>query len=149
MKKSTVLILLIVFLGSVLIVGIFGIKSVPYEQIVYVSNIKFTSVTTMSSNSQTLEIRTSSSGLQYILLDYEDNLEVLINYEITPADSTNKNIKIIIVNENPDGPIAEITERNTIRFLRKGMLQLRYKAQDSASGPAVDFEIRFRPKVKQ
>ena len=39
MKKSTILILLIIFLGSVLIVGIFGMQSVPYEQTVYIEEI--------------------------------------------------------------------------------------------------------------
>lgn len=149
MKKSTILILLIVFLGSVLIVGIFGIQSVPYEQIVYVKEIKFTSVTTISSSAESVEIRTGSNGLQYVLLDYEEDLEVLINYELTPADCTNKDIKIIIVNDNPDNPVAKITERNTVQFLRKGTLQLQYKAQDSAAGPAVNFEIRFRPKTQK
>ncbi len=65
MKKSTILVLLIVFLGSVLVVGIFGLASVPYEKIVYVKEIRPTSVTTISANAQSLEIKQNEQGYSY------------------------------------------------------------------------------------
>ncbi len=141
MKKSTILILLIVFLGSVLVVGIFGLRSVPYEKIVYVKEIRPTSVTvtTISENAQSLEIQKNDDGY-YIMLPYEENLELLINYELTPADSTNKNVKVSIVLPSTNPP-AVITERNSILFTRKGTIHLQYTTQDSISGPKIDFWI--------
>jgi len=139
MKKSTILILLIVFLGSVLVVGIFGLRSVPYEKIVYVKEIRPTSVTTMSENAKSLEIQKNNDGY-YVMLPYEDNLELLINYELTPADSTNKNVKISIVYPS-DNPPAVITDKNSILFNRKGVIHLQYSTQDSVSGPKMNFWI--------
>lgn len=139
MKKSTVLILLIVFLGSVLVVGIFGMQSVPYEQIQYVKQIVPTSVTSMSGNAQSLQIQIDDNGY-YVMLPYEEGLELLINYELKPADCTNKKIKIAVV--YPKNPPAELTERNTIIFNRKGAVHLQYVATDSAaSAPMMDFWI--------
>ena len=139
MKKSTILVLLIVFLGSVLVVGIFGLRAVSYEKIVYVQEIRPTSVVTKSANAQELEIKIDPNGY-YVLVPYEEGLEVLINYELTPADCTNKDIKITIVHPDKNPP-AIITDRNTIVFTRKGAIHLQYSAQDSASGPTMDFWI--------
>lgn len=139
MKKSTVLVLLIVFLGSVLVVGIFGLISVPYEKIVYVKEIRPVSVTTISENAQTLEIQTDKNGY-YVMLPYEKDLELLINYELNPADCTNKKIKVLIVYPEKNQP-ATITERNSIKFERKGSIHLQYSAQDSVSCPPMDFWI--------
>lgn len=140
MKKSTVLVLLIVFLGSVLVVGIFGLRAVPYEKIVYVKEIRPTSVTTVSANAQSLEIQTDQNGY-YVMLPYEEGLEVLINYELNPADCTNKDVKITLVYPEKNPP-ATITERNSIVFTRKGAVHLQYSAQDSAaSGATMEFWI--------
>lgn len=139
MKKSTILILLIVFVVSVLVVGIFGMQSVPYEQILYVKQIVPTSVTSMIGSSQDLQIQTDENGY-YVMLPYEEGLELLINYELKPADCTNKNVKVVIVYPVKNQP-AELTERNTILFNRKGAIHLQYSATDSASAPVMDFWI--------
>ena len=139
MKKFTVLVLLIVFLGSVLVVGIFGLQSVPYEKIVYVKEIRPTFVTTISENAQKLEIKMNDKGY-YVMLPYEEGLEVLINYELTPADCTNKKVKVDIVYPEKNLP-AVITDKNSVKFERKGSVHLQYRAQDSLSCPVMDFWI--------
>lgn len=139
MKKSTILIILIVFVGSVLIVGIFGMQNVPYEQIKYVKDIVPTSVTTMSGNNQGLVIKTDQNGY-YVALYYEEGLELLISYDLKPADCTNKNVKVAIVYPVQNQP-AVITERNTILFSRKGSIHLQYRATDSVAAPVMDFWI--------
>lgn len=139
MKKSTILMLLIVFVVSVLVVGIFGMQSVPYEQILYVKEIVPTSVTSMTGTSEGLEIQSDENGY-YVMLPYEEGLELLINYELKPADCTNKNVEVSIVYPAKNQP-AELTERNTILFNRKGSIHLLYRATDSATSPVMDFWI--------
>lgn len=142
MKKSTILILLIVFAGSVLVVGIFGMQSVPYEQILYVREIVPTSVTSMLGSSQGLEIKKDDEGY-YVAVPYEEGLELLINYDLKPADCTNKNVEVSIVYPTKNQP-AELTERNTILFNRKGVIHLQYRPTDSATAPVMDFWIFAR-----
>ena len=60
MKKSTILILALVFLGSVVVVGIFGMQSVPFNERVYIEKITLSGVT-------------SSTGTQIKLIDQGNN----------------------------------------------------------------------------
>lgn len=138
MKKSTILMLLIVFVGSVLVVGIFGMQSVPYEQILYVKEIVPTSVTSMSSSSQNLQIQTDGDGY-YVMLPYEEGLQLLINYKLDPVDCTNKGVRVSIV--SPDNPPAELTDRNVIVFNRKGVIKLRYSPMDSATTKPMEIRV--------
>lgn len=139
MKKSTILILLIIFLGSVLIVGVFGMQAIPFEQIIYIKEITPTSVS--STNGESLEIKRDDKGHYYIITEYKDGLAILINTKVEPTDSTNKNLKTIIVNNKENNPLAEIGQRGEIKILRPGSVHLQYRTQDSATGPVMDFWI--------
>ncbi len=143
MKKSTVLILLVIYIGSVLIVGIFGMKSVAFEEKIYIEKITPTSV--MSSTGETFKIqeRQDLPDTYYVVVTkYTEGLTIMINYELTPADCTDKNVKISIV--EPDNPPATLSDRGEIVFSEKGSVHLVYKAQDSATGPQMDVWIYFR-----
>ncbi len=140
MKKSTILILLVIYLGSVLIVGIFGMKSIPFEERVYVKEIKPTSVT--SSTGDTYEIKQKPDGGYYVMVNYHDGMVIMINYELKPADCTDKNVKITIV--EPNDPPATLSDRGEIIFKEKGPVHVVYKAQDSATGPQMDVWIYCR-----
>ena len=74
------------------------------------------------------------------MLPYEEGLELLINYDLKPADCTNKIVEVSIVYPEKNQP-AELTERNTILFNRKGSIHLQYRAKDSATLPPMDFWI--------
>ena len=99
MKKSTVLILFIVFLGSVLVVGLFGMRSVPYEERVYIEEIYFTSITTTLKNPDyqgdliDRVVVNEFTGQQEIYLPYEEGLEIIIGFNIKPADVVPPTIK--------------------------------------------------------
>ena len=140
--------MLIIFLGSVLIVGIFGMQSVPYESIVYVKKIIPTGIIT--SDGQQVEIKQNNHGEYYAIIDYKPSLkdgeevfEVSVGYNLEPADCTNKNLKVLIVYPTADLPCDPLPEdlttwRGTLTFHRKGSVHLQYSAQDSATGAVMD-----------
>ena len=139
MKKSTILILFIVFLGSVLIVGVFGMQATFWEAPVYVEQIIPTSVATTSGKS--LEIRQRDDHY-YVVVPYEENLKIFISTRVEPTDSTNKSLKITIVNNNdPSNPRAEVGEKNEIIIYRGGAVQVQYRAQDRATSAVMNFWI--------
>ena len=157
MKKSTILILFIVFLGSVLVVGLFGMRSVPYEERVYIKEIYFTSITTTLKDPNyqgdllsRVEVN-ELTGQQEIYLPYEEGLEIIIGFNITPADATNKHIDISIVypeDYDPDDPnrIVELGEHNEIRFFGIGSVRIQYRSTDQATSTAVvDIWINVLP----
>ena len=141
MKKSTILILLIVFLGSVIVVGVFGMQANLWEAPVYINEIIPTSVATISGKS--LEIkRNEQDGYYYVRVAYEENLTVLISTRVEPVDSTNKSLKISVTNNNdPENPRAEVGERGEIIVRRTGVVKVQYRAQDKATAAVMEFWI--------
>ena len=162
MKKSTILILFVVFLGSVLIVGVFGMNSVPFEQRVYVKEISPTSVYT--SDGTELEIKWDSDKKGHYVrarydkslvnerynenyeleTDFIDPFVILINTKIEPMDSTNKELKIVIIGNDVNDPFAEVGERGEIIVYRPVTVHVRYTSQDTQPSKTMDFYIYFR-----
>ncbi|MCH5152662.1 MAG: hypothetical protein J1F68_01705 [Clostridiales bacterium] len=140
MKKSTIILLLIVFLGSVIIVGVFGMQAIPIDSRVYVTDIIPTSVVTIDG--QSLEIKKGESAdYYYVMLPYEEGLTVIISTRIEPVDSTNKELTITIDNNKEDNPLAKIGEKGEILILRRGTVRLHYSSKDSATFKGMDFRI--------
>ena len=141
MKKSTILILVIVFFGSVLVVGVFGMQATLWEAPVYVEEIVPTAVATRSGTS--LEIkRNEEDGYYYVRVTYEEDLTILISTRVEPVDSTNKSLKISVTNNNdPENPRAEIGERGEIIVHRTGIVKVQYRAQDKATAAVMEFWI--------
>lgn len=139
MKKSTILILLVVFLGSVIIVGVFGMQAVPFEQRIYVKEIIPTNV--YISSGPELEIKENDQIGKHVITAYREGLTILIMTKVYPENSTNRLLKISILNNPQDNPIAKIGERGEIIFLRRGSIKVRYGATDSGTGPKMDMWI--------
>lgn len=158
MKKSTIIVLLIVFLGSVLIVGIFGMQAVPYEKLVYINTIEVTDIIT--DDGQKVNIKYNQEGNYYFAFitynpqrvqrtdengnsTYEEVFEVTIVWDYLPKNATNKNIKVSIV-EPAEPPCDPLTENaaagrgDPLVFRNPGNVHLRYAAVDSATGAKLD-----------
>lgn len=139
MKKSTILVIAILIVASALVVGIYGVRGVPYDQVEYVEQIIPVSVTTTSGETQI--ISADPDGNLVVFLDYEENLELLITYKLVPEDATIKDVKMEIFYPYDDLP-AHI-ERNSIVFERKEIIGVRYSAQDSPTAAEAKFYIMF------
>lgn len=147
MKKSTILIVVAVFLISVFVVGIFGLQNVPYNEIVYVEQIVPTSVT-LSNGAASPLIRQNDSGHYYVTITYEQNLMVMINYEVVPNDATNRNVEIAITNINPNSN-GQLQQNGAILMKDSGVLRVTFRATDSASGPTMVFYIYTQSAQQQ
>ena len=144
MKKSTVLILFIVFAASVLVVGLFGTASEPLFNTVYVQNIIPTGIVVTSSGENLINrLQVDQDGVYWIEIPYEEGISVMMSYIIDPADSTDQSIDVAIVYPEPsDDPVAVIGSRGEIQFRRQGTVRIRYKAKDDGSTRAeVDLYI--------
>lgn len=139
MKKSTILIIVAVFAVSVFVVGIFGLKNVPYNEIVYVEEIKPTSVI-LSTSDEAPEIKKSKSGYYYVVIPYVKDIQFMITYEVVPNDATNRKLDVTLenVNKNSDGVILD---SGAIQLRNKGIVRVTYRATDSAAGPTMEFLI--------
>lgn len=137
MKKSTILIIFVVFLVSIFVVGVFGMKSVPYSEITYVEKIVPTQVTL--DNGSVVEIQENSKGY-YVYVPYKEKRVVMIDYEIVPNDATNRKLDVKIENVNKDSD-AEILDNGGIQLNDKGIIIVRYFTTDSVSPKSMVFYI--------
>ncbi len=154
MKKSTVIILLIVFLGSVLVVGIFGMKSIPYDNIVFMEEITPTSISV--SDGETPDILQSEDGTYYVVLSknkFEDGLKVNISWSTAPLDCTYKDLSVKIItddiNDIPCDPIPERVSqwRGALVFHEPRALRLRFSATDKSHGATMEILIMFSSQM--
>lgn len=149
MKKSTILIIVAVFLISVFVVGIFGLQSIPYEQIVYIEQIIPTTIT-FDSNEGTIEKKIYYSeddgGYYYVTIpnrNYRQGMSVMVNYDLRPTDATNKRLSVNVknLNENSNGTLQE---NGSIKLEDRGNIEVIYKAQDQTGGATMRLIIRIK-----
>lgn len=159
MKKSTVIILLVVFLGSVLVVGIFGMQAVAWEDIIYLDKIEVTSIITSDGQDVTIKYN-ETRNFYYAFIDYvpykaqhadeegniveTDAFDVTLVWDYSPKNATNTKVNVTILEPNvpPCDPLTENAQHgrgDPIVFRKAGSVHLRYAAADSATGAKLDF----------
>lgn len=138
MKKSTILIIAVVFAASIFMVGVFGIKNVPYQEIVYVEEIKLTQVMTAHNNEE-VKVNKDDMGY-YIRVPYVKDLTIIVSYEINPYDATNRSVSVTVdkLNNNSD---AELSASGAIVLHDSGAIKVTYAATDAPGAPTIVLSI--------
>lgn len=145
MKKSIIILILVVFLGSVFVVGVFGLENVPYNERIYVKEIIPTEVT-LSTNEKVeimKEIDKEGKQVYYIRCVYEEGMRVFVNYNITPDNASNRKVNVTVenVNENSD---AELMANGSIKLNDRGIVKITFRAVDSGDPPKMVFYIHTK-----
>lgn len=137
MKKATIIIIAAIYVASIVIVGVFGLRALIYNEIVFVQDIVF------AEQIGGKDIRLTSDGKMYsVVLDYKEGLAVPIEFSPVPADATRRNeieASIIYDSGGDENPCASI-ERGIVMFSRKGQVIVRVMSPD---GGKVSKDIRI------
>lgn len=156
MKKSTILILLIVFVLSVVIVGIFGMKIMSYNVKVYIDEITPTQIILNDDNytvytyypdgsDSKYQIRNVSTETQpntySVAVSYYEGLTLIADYEVTPNDATNRNLKITVTYDSAVGNLGDgVAEsesvslnKNTITFKQAADITVTFSSTDGSN----------------
>lgn len=103
MKKSTIFLLILVYIVSFIIVGLFGIQTRAHNEIIYVDNITLKAV-----DEDAVQMKyDEKTNLYKFVTYYEDNLIVKLKAEVLPANATHSAVK---VNASTDLATFEIVE---------------------------------------
>ena len=104
MKKSTVILIAIIYAASIAIVGFLGLKAKTYNDVIYVESIEILN-----------EYRTDSkTGNKYIVFDPEgEESSLQIDCRVRPDDASDKKIIYALA---PDCTTATITEDGLLTF---------------------------------
>ena len=90
MKKSTIFLIILVYIVSFIIVGLFGIQTRAYDEIIDVDSISLKVV----SGAVVSENYDEKNNLYKMMAYYDDNLVIQLKAEVLPANATNKAVKI-------------------------------------------------------
>lgn len=99
MKKSVIFMIGIVFVIAVMIVGIFGVQSTVYDQIVSIEKVSVSGFALDLSSPLTATKSSSLDNTYITTLNYQENLTGVILYEATPNNATNRAVDFKIGND--------------------------------------------------
>ena len=153
MKKSTILILALVFLGSVVVVGIFGMQSVPFNERVYIEKITLSGVTSSTGTQIKLidqgNNKYSTSFINEWIPDDQEALILMADFYLSPADASNKDIDVSVTYVSVTDPVEDVAviNGNQIFIKQPANITIRFTAKDKPNAAKVDLSIVFSEEV--
>ena len=143
MKKSTVLLLALIFVASILVVGFFGMKSLSYRETIYIKSITPTRIT-LSTDEQK-DIVADGDDKYYVRVTYEQGMIVIVDYSVNPANNTfgsKTRIEIVSCTSKTPNAVEIVPERGcTFRINEKCAFTIKVTALDKAGGASFTMEI--------
>ena len=91
MKKSTIVIILLVYLASIVVINFFGMAILAYNVKVYATKIECVNP----------DMRINSEGMKQAVIKYSEGLTYRIEHKTYPENATVKNITYIYDTEDP------------------------------------------------
>lgn len=143
MKKPTIIALFILFFASVFVVGVFGMKSIPYNERVYVNKILFDESKVYANNEQKIQFNKLDEKAPYdysVIANYKKDMVLVFSPIIEPATASNKNLSIYIVDQsiNTNGSTEDAIEfdamKKTVKINKPCSFQIAFKANDMPNG---------------
>lgn len=119
MKKSTVIVIAVIYFVSIAVVGFFGLEISSYNPVVYITQINITNT----------ELVTRPDNTFYMLFDYTEGLTVPLTFEALPENATERNAVKVEIYYQSDTDVAEFISGN-ILFYKPGMVSVRIYSTD-------------------
>ena len=132
MKKATVIFIAAIYVASIVIVGVFGLKAVVRQEIIPIDDFLF------PESILGKEVKEATDGNGYtVRLTYTEGLSVPIDYTPVPADATYRNeveVTITYQSGSEENPTAKL-EKNvfggyTLVFNKQGLVRIRISSID-------------------
>ncbi len=147
MKKSTIILIAAIYVASIVIVGVFGLKALSFSEKVYIKDITFVDYVDDDGTVHYLqiggkEVKPKSNGKGYIVvlnLDDIKNVPLSINYNISPVDAT---VTTVEVSDDTEGGATCAKLEKTalggylVTFTEKGQIDIRLASVDGSKATA-------------
>ena len=134
MKKATIIVIAAIYVASIVIVGVFGLQALVYQE--YVPITSFILPETIYDK----QVKPATDGKGYsVRLNYSEGLRVPIEYTPVPADATYRNnVEVTILSQSDDSeesPTAKLEKGMlggyTLVFNKKGLVRIRIASTDN------------------
>ena len=119
MKKSTIILILLIYIASIVAVGFFGMQIVSYYDVVIPERIELTN--------EDLGQTTDSSGTyKYIVLDYEENLVYWLAWKVYPDNAKQD----VTFDYDDASGIGTVDSAGRVYFNKKGTITITVRATE-------------------
>ena len=133
MKKATVIVIAAIYVASIVIVGVFGLKAVVRQELVPITD--FLLPEEILGNE--VKLNTDGNG-QYVIVTYTDGLSVPVDYTPVPANATYRNdveVTITYQSGSEEKPTATLSKNifggYSVDFLKKGTVVITITSNDA------------------
>ena len=132
MRKATIIVIAAIYVASIVIVGVFGLRALNFEQTVFIKDIE------MPETIGGQPVETSDNKTYSVTLTYSAGMEVLIDYDKSPRDAQG-DIKVTITTQisydpqKQEDPVAEIDTEQlgcVLKIYQTGFVIVRFEATD-------------------
>jgi hypothetical protein len=127
MKKSVIILILIIYLASIFVVGFLGTKIGSYDEVIYATKIEVINK----------ELITTPSGQKYINIEFvpyeseQDNINyVALDWKVVPENATNVGVSF---SYSANITHASVSPLGVVVFTRKGTITVYIKAEDGSN----------------
>lgn len=138
MKKSTIILIAIVYVASIVIVSIFGLKAKIYAEVIPVTAIECQNTTTKDAVVEDYDGKTvisaqlKSDNLDYIETEDGDIVSgtmIEIKYRVLPDNASNKKVKYVY-NEKYNSRVKFAKGAPVVLFTGTGIFTIKVMATD-------------------
>ena len=133
MRKATIIVIAAIYVASIVIVGVFGLRALNFEQTIFIKDI----VMPETVGGQPV---TTTDGKSYVVeLKYKSDLEVLLDYDKEPRDAQGDiEVKIteqISYSADANATVATLEQTNSglrLKIYGEGFIVVRFEAIDGS-----------------
>ena len=121
------MLILVIYVASVAVIGVFGMKSVLYDEKIYIE--KITCINEEAKDAEvTIDGRTLT--IQKVVIDYKESEETTfwIQWRVFPEDASFRRVEFVSGNEN----VATVDGQGIVRFIKKGTVTIYINALDGS-----------------
>ena len=129
MKKSTLIMIAIVYIASIVLISLFGMKAVVYNEVIPVTKIECLNETDSktevyySGDMKVIKVQFTEAGNAETL----KGTMVQLTYRVLPDNASNKNIKYVYTENNRVEFVRGEDDREVGLVLIKGQVVLKVK----------------------
>jgi len=127
MKKSVVMLILVIYVASVAVIGVFGTSIAFYDEKIYVEKI-----TCINEEAKDAEVTIDGRmmTIQKVVIDYKESEETTfwIQWRVFPENATFRRVEFVSGNEN----VATVDGQGIVRFVKKGTVTIYINALDGS-----------------
>lgn len=130
MKKATIIVIAAIYVASIVVVGVFGLQALMYDESNPITDI------ILPSQIEGQDVKKTTDGKGYtVIIAFREDLVIPIDFVPEPADSPSA-IEVVITYQtgSAENPTAELTHDigYFLTFNKTGKVTITFRAKDNS-----------------